>query len=353
MGNLFKCEFKRLTKSVFFWIITGFCVLWPILTAVFYHAILTLTFTESGLGFEEIELPKEVIMYLTWMIAISFITELPKFSALFTCLHLGREYTDGIVRNKVIAGHSRTRIYLVYSLTMLAANAFFCVVYILSAIFGLWISGLGFNLNGGEMFIRLGVGIVVFLSMVTIFSTLALIFRKRALPIILSIIIAMISSTTALVIGYFNMPAKAVNDYIDMRSERYEEMVDYGMLSQKIADKYEEDYDKNHYLGIGWKIFHPVYVITPIGFESDYQAATTGILFGADLEYTDEIDFSDDFVSYSYEDMSMFEHKDFKRVKSMHMSYSELNLIYLAKSFFYIILIGGWGLFIFRKKNLF
>ena len=198
MGNLFKCEFKRLTKSVFFWIITGFCVLWPILTAVFYHAILTLTFTGSGIGFEEIELPKEVIMYLTWMIAISFITELPKFSALFTCLHLGREYTDGIVRNKVIAGHSRTRIYLVYSLTMLAANAFFCVVYILSAIFGLWISGLGFNLNGGEMFIRLGVGIVVFLSMVTIFSTLALIFRKRALPIILSIIIAMISSTTAL-----------------------------------------------------------------------------------------------------------------------------------------------------------
>ena len=353
MGNLFKCEFKRLTKSVFFWIITGFSVVWPILTALFYRAILSLTFTESGLGFSDIELPKEVIMYMTWMIAVSFITELPKFSALFTCLHLGREYSDGIVRNKVIAGHSRTKIYLVYSLTILAANAFFCVVYILSAIFGLWISGLGFNLNGGEMFIRLGVGIVVFLSMVTIFSTLALIFRKRALPIILSIIIAMIASTSALVIGYFNMPSKAVNDYIEMRSERYEEMVDHGLISQKTANDLEEKYDRDHYLGLGWKIFHPVYVITPMGFESDYQAATTGVLFGADLEYTDEIDFSDNFVSNSYEDMSMFEHKDFKRVKSMHMSYGTLNLIYLAKSFIYILLIGGWGLFIFRKKNLF
>ena len=28
-------------------------------------------------------------------------------------------------------------------------------------------------------------------------------------------------------------------------------------------------------------------------------------------------------------------------------------VLYLAKSFFYILLIGGWGLFIFRKKNLF
>ena len=103
MRNLLKCEFTRLTRSVFFWIITGFCVLWPIITALFYHGILAFTFTATGIGFEDVELPKEMLRYLTWMISISFINELPKFSALFACIHIGREYTDGIVRNKIIA----------------------------------------------------------------------------------------------------------------------------------------------------------------------------------------------------------------------------------------------------------
>ena len=44
---------------------------------------------------------------------------------------------------------------------------------------------------------------------------------------------------------------------------------------------------------------------------------------------------------------------NFKRVDSMHMSFSKLNLIYLGKSLAWIVVIGGWGYLIFRKKNLF
>lgn len=353
MGNLMKCEFKRLRRSVFFWIITGFCVIWPILTALFYRAILTITFTDGGITFEDIELPKEVLRYLTWMISVSFITELPKFSALFACIHIGREYSDGIVRNKIIAGHSRTKIFFSYVLTQLAVNTFFCVVYIGAAVFGLWSSGLGVDTNGGEMFIRLAVGIVVFLTLAMIFIVLATICRRRALPLILSIIIAMIATTAAAVIGSFNMPSKAVDDYIELRSENYEDLVDMGYLSEREVDKLEEEYDRDYYLSVGWKIFHPAYVVTPIGFESDYQASATGALFGSDLEYTDEIDFSQDFYSSTYMDKSMIDPNDLEDVDSMHVSYAKLNLIYLAKCFIYIVFIGGWGLFIFRKKNMF
>ena len=353
MRNLLKCEFTRLTRSVFFWIITGFCVLWPIITALFYHGILAFTFTATGIGFEDVELPKEMLRYLTWMISVSFITELPKFSALFACIHIGREYTDGIVRNKIIAGHSRTKIYLSYVLTQLAANAFLCIVYIGASLFGLWISGLGVEVNGGEMFLRLGVGIVVFLTLSLIFIVLATIFRRRALPLILSIVIAMISTTTAAVIGNFNLPSKAVDDYIELRSESYEDLVDMGYFSNREVEKLEEEYDKDYYVGLGWKIFHPAYVVTPIGFESDYQASSTGILFGSSMEYTDEINFTEDFYESTFYDKSMLSPNDIDDLDSMHVSYGTLNLIYLAKCFIYMLFIGGWGLFIFRKKNMF
>ena len=354
MRNLLKCEFTRLTRSVFFWIITGFCVLWPIITALFYHAVLTFTITAvDGIGFEDVELPKEMLRYLTWMISVSFITELPKFSALFACIHIGREYSDGIVRNKIIAGHSRTKVYLSYVLTQLAANAFLCIVYIGASLFGLWISGLGVEVNGGEMFLRLGVGVVVFLTLAMVFIFLATIFRRRALPLILSIVIAMIATTAAAVIGNFNLPSKAINDYIELRSESYEDLVDMGYLSERQVEKLEADYGKDHYVGWGWKIFHPVYVITPIGYESDYQASSTGILFGSSMEYTDEIDFSENFYESPYYDKSMLSPDDINDIDSMHVSYAKLNLIYLAKCFAYILFIGGWGLFIFRKKNMF
>ncbi|MBR6986885.1 MAG: ABC transporter permease [Clostridiales bacterium] len=353
MRNLLKCEFTRLTRSVFFWIITGFCVLWPIITALFYHGILAFTFTATGIGFEDVELPKEMLRYLTWMISVSFITELPKFSALFACIHIGREYTDGIVRNKIIAGHSRTKIYLSYVLTQLAANAFLCIVYIGASLFGLWISGLGVEVNGGEMFLRLGVGIVVFLTLSLIFIVLATIFRRRALPLILSIVIAMISTTAAAVIGNFNLPSKAVDDYIELRSESYEDLVDMGYFSNREVEKLEEEYDKDYYVGLGWKIFHPAYVVTPIGFESDYQASSAGILFGSSMEYTDEINFTEDFYESTFYDKSMLSPSDIDDLDSMHVSYGTLNLIYLAKCFVYMIFIGGWGLFIFRKKNMF
>jgi hypothetical protein len=239
-------------------------------------------------------------------------------------------------------------------LTQLAANAFLCIIYIGSAILGLWISGLGFKLNHGEMFSRFAVAIVVYLTLVTLFATLALIFRKRALPLILCIIIAMISTTSATVIGNFNLPSKAVDDYIELREERYEDLVDYGVLSEDRVEDLEEEYDRDYFLSWGWKVFHPVYVITPLGFESDYQAVTTTALFGADLEYTDEVDFTEDFLMTSfYYDESNIDQDMLDDVDSMHVPYSTLNWVYLGKSMAYMLFIGGWGLFIFRKKNMF
>ncbi len=354
MLKLLKFEFRRIIKSVFFWIVAGFSFIWPIITALFYRAVLSLDLSD-GIKFSDLILGDDEIKFLTWMLSIAFMTELPKFIALFTCLHLGRDYTDGIVRNKIIAGHSRASIYGSYMITQMAASAFLCSVYFLSGLLGLAISGIGANINGGEMFLRAGVGICVFLVMTVTFVVLSLIFRRRALPMILCILIAITSNGAAAVIGNYNTPSKACDDYLELRHERYEDLVELGVMDDDMVEEIEEEFGKDYYLGIPWKIFHPVYVLTPIGYEGDYSAGgATGLLSGS-MEYLDEIDFSSKFIiQYMFDgDISGITPRDLKKIDSMSISYSELNLIYIGKSLAWMIVIGGWGYVLFRKKNLF
>lgn len=368
MLKLLKFEIKRIYSSVFFWIVTGFSFIWPILTAVIFRLIYQFEFSAIGEKFSTDFLDTNTIRGLTWAVSVAFITELPKFIALFTCIHLGRDYTDGIIRNKIIAGHSRISIFGSYILSQVAASTFFCVVYILAALLGLTVAGFGVDLHHGEMLGRLATGIVVFLVMTVAFSVIALSFRKRALPLILCILIAIVSNGVGSVIGMYNCPRKACKDYIDFRAERYEEMVDNGEIDERTVRNLEKDYGMDYYLGTPWKIFHPVYVISPFGFEGDYSTGGTSYLLPGSGEYENEIDFSDKFAvdgdvgaddliqlllsSYG-DDRAGITVKDLKKVKSMHMPYSTLNWIYVGKSLIWIAAIGGWGFAIFRKKNLF
>ena len=372
MLKLMMFEFRRIFKSVFFWIVVAYSFIWPVLTALFYRALMSLDLSD-GVKFQPLNLGRGEITYLTWMIAVAFITELPKFTALFTCLHLGRDYTDGVVRNKIIAGHSRLAIYGSYMITQIAASVIFCIVYIASALFGLAVSGIGVDVNGGEMFIRFGVAIIVFLVMTVTFVVLAVIFRRRALPVILCIFIAITSNAAAAVIGSFNTPAKAFDDYLEIRSEHYENLIDAGLLDKKVVKQYEEAYGKDYFQNIGWKILHPAYVVSPIGFEGDYSAGGASlVVMGGAAEYTDEIDFA---TSFYYSDESQYmiissmtavddlggldsedvvlTLNDFKDVDSLHVKYSTLNWVYVGKSLLWMTVIAAWGFVIFRKKNMF
>lgn len=355
MLNLLKFEFRRLSKSIFLRIVAGYCVVWPLLVAIFYRIIFSISLMDSGMTLADFDMPDSELRYFTWIISVAFVNELPKFIALFTCLHIGKDFSDGIVRNKITAGHSRTSIFFSYMITQIATTVALCVIYISFALLGLVITGFGANVNGGEMFIRHGVAIMTMLVLTVFFVVISLMFRKRALPIIFSIMLVMLISTVTTVFGYFsfNMPSKAVDDYIEKRHERYEEMVDEGLLTDEMVDELEEIYDRDSYLGLTWKIGRPVYLLTNLGFNGDYSVDIAQMLTG-NPDYVDEIDFSPSFAGGMYSmDMCDLEPKDFKHTDSMHISYSTLNLTYTAKSLVYIVIIGGYGYVVFRKKNLF
>ena len=353
MLNLLKFEFRRLFKSLFFKIIGGYCIVWPLIVTIFYRIIFNISMTESGLTFRDFSLSTDERRLLTWILSVAFVNELPRFLALFACLHIGRDFTDGIVRNKITAGHSRTSIFFSYMITQVTATISFSIIYVCASLLGLLICGIGVDVNGGEMFIRYAVAISTLLVMTVAFVSLSLVFRRRALPIIFSIILVMVMSTATSVIGNFNMPSKAVDDYIEERHENYEDMVDAGILTDDQVDVLEEEFDRDYYLGIPWKICHPSYLVTTLGFNGDYSTDPLQMLLGSP-EYRDELDFSSRFVNgYFNEDMSSLTPKDLKHIDSMHVSYDTLNLIYSAKSLFWILAIGGPGYYIFRKKNLF
>ena len=327
----------------------------------------------DGIKFQSVDLAADEVRFLTWLIAVALMSELPKFIALFVCLHIGRDYTDGIVRNKIIAGHSRLSIYGSYMITQIIASIALCVIYIPSALLGLAISGIGVDLNGGEMFGRFAVAIFVFLVMTVSFVVLASIFRRRAAPVILCIVIAMVSNTAAAVVGSFNTPSKAVDKYLSIRNEHFEELVDYGVVDRNTADHYEEEYGRSYFLKIGWKIIHPAYVLSPMGFEGDYQAGgMTNLVMGGSAEYTDEINFAEQFY---YNDPSvymilssadgynnagnfdandlMLTVRDFRKADELHLKFSELNWIYVGKSAIWMTVIAVYGYIVFRKKNMF
>lgn len=353
MLNLLRFEFRRITKSVFYRIILGYCVVWPLLVTLFWRLILNISFNDSGLDIKDLDLPDSEIRFLTWMLAIAFVNELPKFIALFTCLHIGSDFSDGIVRNKIISGHTRTSIFFSYMITQMCATVVLCVAYSLFAILGLLITGLGVNLNGGEMFARLGVGIVITLVLTVTFVVLSLMFRKRALPIIFSIVIVMVMSTATSFVGSFNMSSKAVDDYIEERHDRYEELVDQEILTDDMVEQLEETYDRDYYLGLTWKISHPAYILTNLGFNGDYSTDLMQMIMG-NPDYTDEIDYSVTLTGNGVNmDMSGLTPRDFKHTDSMHMTYAKLNLIYIVRSVIWMLCIGGSGYVIFRKKNLF
>ncbi|MBR3701354.1 MAG: ABC transporter permease subunit [Clostridiales bacterium] len=387
MLKLLVFELRRISKSIFFRIIAAISFIWPIITAAFYRLILTLDLFSDEIRFVPLNVSQNERMYFTWVVSVAFITALPTFAALFTCLHVGRDYTDGIVRNKIIAGHSRAAIYLSYMITQMCSHVVLSLIYILSAFLGLAITGIGVDTNHGEMLTRLGVAIVVFLVMTVSFTALSTVFRRRAAPVILCILIAYFSNLAASVFGLYSIPPKAVDDYIKIRNTKYELMVRDEIIDKKVVEDYEKAYGKNKLLTFGWQVFYPVYLISPFGFESDYGAAGFSSFIGNNMEYPQEIDYT---ISIFSKDESQFDiwyntdvfknieidpdadpdsfmlpepsvllykyymtPETFERVDTMHMSFSKLNLIYLGKSLAWIVVIGGWGYLIFRKKNLF
>lgn len=110
MSNLLKAGFFRLRKSSIYWMF----VILTIVIAIF-----------NLIKFNNTEFQTTLIKVLN-----DYIIYIGIFIAIFISIFVGKEYSDGIIRNKIIVGHSRISIYLSKLLLSIIASIFCELIYV-------------------------------------------------------------------------------------------------------------------------------------------------------------------------------------------------------------------------------
>ena len=114
-------------------------------------------------------------------------------SAIFTSLFIGSEYSDGTIRNKIIVGHSRIRIYLANLIVCAIAKCIdFAVLY-------RWSFCNEETLNGGELitetatiFLCMISSLMISVTFASIMTLLAILNTNKAGNVVVSMILALV-----------------------------------------------------------------------------------------------------------------------------------------------------------------
>ena len=116
MNRLLSADFAKLKKNKFFWI----CMIGMFLLGVFMAAMHYIAMQEYG----ENE-PQITNILFSYALVVVFL--IPAFVSLF----VGTEYSDGTIRNKMIIGHTRSRIYLSNLIVCSITGLVFCTCYLI------------------------------------------------------------------------------------------------------------------------------------------------------------------------------------------------------------------------------
>ena len=113
-------------------------------------------------------------------------------AAILTSMFIGSEYSDGTIRNKLVVGHSRMRIYLANLIVCSVA----CVLISLSYITGVFVVG---SAKGGELLTKTSVvtmclvcSILVSVAFTSIMTMLAILNTNKAGNVVVSMLLALI-----------------------------------------------------------------------------------------------------------------------------------------------------------------
>ena len=354
MGKLLRFEFRRIRSNLFFWLLTLYCVVWPLFVSTFYRLLFSLKITEDGFSFGQLNLTGDDKKFVTWVILSAFFSEMPKFMALFTCLYIGKDQSDGFVRNKIISGHSRLSVFMSNNIAQTLVTVFWCVVYICFGMLGLLINGIGPVLNGGEMLSRLATAIAVLLVLSALFTSVAFAFRNRAVPVVLSILFTMVISGVCIATGMFAIPKAASDSYAKYFSETVDLNVAQGYMPEAAAEKLKKENSAEAVRGgKAWYIFHPVYQATNAGFQKDYGMPNGLELVSGEFLYKDKIDYSDDMVMTALLQDVELDKETVSKMDGVQTTYATKNLEYVVKSVIWYVVFTGAGFILFKRRDLF
>lgn len=201
MNNLLKFEFRKLFRSVSFYVCGGLALVFGLINV--YSMSLTDMGNDMGLGFvtEILEAAGAVVhhtgaeVFVSTSSNIQFSILLPIMISLFFC----SDFQDGTIKNIIGRGYSRTQVFFAKLFTCAAASIiYYLVSLVICTLYGTILWGFGsFEVKYLFAVLVQIIGIFAFSSMC---SLLSILFRKVSGAITLGIFINLIFSSLFMVL---------------------------------------------------------------------------------------------------------------------------------------------------------
>lgn len=173
MNRLFASTFFRMLKKIVFWILLICMFAYGVYSASNVASEARVGFAIDGCVFE-------------------FAPFMGLVAAVFISLFVGSEYSDGTIRNKLVVGHSRMRIYLANLIVCSIA----CVLISLAYVAGIIMVG---SSKGGELLAETSIvstclicSVFVSIAFASIMTMLAMLNTNKAGNVVVSMILALV-----------------------------------------------------------------------------------------------------------------------------------------------------------------
>lgn len=221
MNKLLRANFFRLIKNKIFW---GIIVITLGITSVLlFNTII------NNQGETKESIDRLLVMYM-YFIGIAM--------AIFTSLFVGTEYSDGVLRNKIVIGHSRKHIYLADLITSIIVGLCIQLIYMLIvAVIGIPIFGtLQMTI---EKFLFVIIDIVfIIITYASIFTCITLLCSDITVSTVSCMILVLIMFIASMALSSTANTMKYRETYIQTENGEIE-------VHQKLNPDYPGDLKKN------------------------------------------------------------------------------------------------------------
>lgn len=250
MNRLLTAGFSRLFKNRTFYICTAVMALYGILSAI--SAALDNS-RGSAASLDDI-----FFMYCSLI---------PVLMAVFCAMFIGTEYSDGTMRNKLIAGHKRAAIYMANYIIGAAAGLMMYAACIITCL-GFGTPMLGFFAGDiGMLFVRLGCSLALLLALTGVFTFISLTVMSKPASAVICIILAFVTLIAGATF-YSLLQAPEYSLQYTYNNAYVEIDENFDMIhSDEISSQLESEYVPNPFYvgGIKREIYRFVVDFTPGG----------------------------------------------------------------------------------------
>ncbi|WP_167956175.1 ABC transporter permease subunit [Anaerosporobacter faecicola] len=246
MRKLLRANFARLKKSTVFWV----CMIVMFLLGIVLPLV---HYSDKIQSHYEVPLDNGFFSYAIFVVILA---------SVFTSLYIGTEYSDGTIRNKIIIGQKRVKIYLSNLIICICAGVFFCIAHLIPYLC-IGIPLLGFFESGILPILLFMFSILIMMTaFIALFTLLSMLVQSKAI----SAVICLLTTFCLLLFGSFIFARLSEPEYYE----------GYSYTQNGITTTQEQEKNSLYLEGTKREIFQFLLDFTPGGQVIQLSGMETG-----------------------------------------------------------------------------